>query len=299
MKKIFGYIRDYLSSVDKGVLLATTLLTAVLVAVNYSTGLTDAIEGLALMKQWLAWSLIFAVAFGGSYAILLFFTSKNVFEDKAFLCLLVIACCLFAWKMCGRFFFVFTKDEIQNAYWNKIAYWPFKLLLVTEALWLVWKWDRQGQSFYASKPKGFDAKPYWLMLLIMLPLILLAATQPDFQKVYPKIQHVAFIKEHPRSWLYFLLYELSYGSDFFTIELFFRGFLILAFVRFAGKDAILPMAAFYCAIHFGKPLGECISSYFGGTILGVVVYHTRSIWGGFMVHVGIAWMMELAGLLYK
>jgi hypothetical protein len=78
-------------------------------------------------------------------------------------------------------------------------------------------------------------------------------------------------------WIYKLLYELAYGSDFISVELFFRGFLILAFVKLVGKDAILPMACFYCTIHFGKPLGECISSYFGGMLLGIVVFHTRSI----------------------
>jgi hypothetical protein len=55
------------------------------------------------------------------------------------------------------------------------------------------------------------------------------------------------------------------------------------------------MAMFYCTIHFGKPMGECISSYFGGMLLGVVTYHTKTIFGGFMVHVGIAWLMELGG----
>ncbi|MBL0133872.1 MAG: hypothetical protein IPP79_07630 [Chitinophagaceae bacterium] len=54
------------------------------------------------------------------------------------------------------------------------------------------------------------------------------------------------------------------------------------------------MAAFYCSIHFGKPLLECITSYFGGIILGVIVYRTKSIWGGLLMHLGIAWMMELA-----
>jgi hypothetical protein len=70
---------------------------------------------------------------------------------------------------------------------------------------------------------------------------------------------------------------------------------MLAFIKVAGKDAILPMACFYCTIHFGKPLGECISSYFGGIILGIVVYNTRSVIGGLMVHLGIAWLMELGG----
>jgi hypothetical protein len=57
------------------------------------------------------------------------------------------------------------------------------------------------------------------------------------------------------------------------------------------------MAAFYCTIHFGKPLGECISSYFGGMVLGVLAYRTRSILGGLIVHLGLAWMMELGGWL--
>ncbi|HEY1023007.1 MAG TPA: CPBP family intramembrane glutamic endopeptidase, partial [Flavisolibacter sp.] len=87
------------------------------------------------------------------------------------------------------------------------------------------------------------------------------------------------------------------GLDFFSIELFFRGFLIFAFAKYAGQGAILPMAIFYCTIHFGKPLGECISSYFGGIILGVVAYRTQTILGGFLVHVGIAWLMELGGYL--
>jgi membrane protease YdiL (CAAX protease family) len=133
----------------------------------------------------------------------------------------------------------------------------------------------------------------------MVPLIAAAATLPDFLTVYPKFQQVLFLSQPQRNGWYQLLYELAYGSDFVSIELFFRGFLILAFARWAGKDAILPMALFYCTIHFGKPLGECISSFFGGLILGVITFHTRSIWGGLMVHLGIAWMMELVGYLVK
>jgi hypothetical protein len=60
---------------------------------------------------------------------------------------------------------------------------------------------------------------------------------------------------------------------------------------------IIPVACFYCTIHLGKPMGEAISSFFGGTILGIVVYNTGSIWGGLIVHLGTAWMMELGGWL--
>ena len=123
-----------------------------------------------------------------------------------------------------------------------------------------------------------------------------SSTQNDFLATYPKVKQVAFIAPYVQhSWPYKGLFEISYGLDFVTIELFFRGFLVFAFVRYAGADAIVPMAVFYCSIHFGKPLFECISSFFGGLLLGIVAYRTQSILGGFMVHVGIAWMMELGG----
>lgn len=134
------------------------------------------------------------------------------------------------------------------------------------------------------------------MLLLMVPLIAMASTQPDFLGTYPKLKNILFLQQADPLF-YKLLFELSYGSDFFTIELFFRGFLVLAFAKWVGKDAILPMALFYCTIHFGKPMGECISSFFGGILLGLVTFHTKSIWGGLMVHVGIAWLMEIGGYI--
>ena len=132
----------------------------------------------------------------------------------------------------------------------------------------------------------------------MLPLIAVASTQSDFLAMYPKIKSVLHIDNTIHlSCLHKLLFELSYGSDFLGIEIFFRGFLVLAFIKWVGMDAILPMACFYCTIHFGKPLDECISSYFGGILLGIVVYNTRSIYGGLIVHLGIAWLMEIGGYI--
>jgi membrane protease YdiL (CAAX protease family) len=175
------------------------------------------------------------------------------------------------------------------------VYWPLKLLVITIALLLVWRSCNNDQPFYGTTTRGWDLKPYTIMLALMIPLIALAATQKDFLQVYPKLKNIAFLKNS--AWYYKVLYEISYGLDFFTIELFFRGFLVLGFAKWVGKAAILPMALFYCTIHFGKPLGECISSYFGGLILGAVTLHTRSIWGGLIVHVGIAWLMEVFGYI--
>jgi len=65
--------------------------------------------------------------------------------------------------------------------------------------------------------------------------------------------------------------------------------------RILGGHVVLPMVATYMFLHYGKPLAESISSVFGGYILGIISLYTRKIWGGIMIHVGIAWLMELLG----
>ena len=52
------------------------------------------------------------------------------------------------------------------------------------------------------------------------------------------------------------------------------------------------MVVWYATIHFGRPLGETVSSLIGGYILGVLALSTRSIWGGLLIHIGVAWLME-------
>jgi len=43
-------------------------------------------------------------------------------------------------------------------------------------------------------------------------------------------------------------------------------------------------------------LGEAISSFFGGFILGVHALEKRNIFGGIVIHVGIAYLMEIAAI---
>ncbi len=64
-----------------------------------------------------------------------------------------------------------------------------------------------------------------------------------------------------------------------------------------GKNVILPMAATYAVLHFGKPIGETISSIFGGYILGVIALYSRNIWGGVFIHGGTAFFMEAFAFL--
>jgi membrane protease YdiL (CAAX protease family) len=50
-------------------------------------------------------------------------------------------------------------------------------------------------------------------------------------------------------------------------------------------------------IHFTKPWLEATGAILFGLFLGVLALRTRTIWGGVLVHVSIAFSMDLAALL--
>lgn len=298
MKSITSYIRSYFRETDKRVLSIVSVLTAVLIGLNYYFQIDENISnrhsfGFSFLSRY----FIFLIAFGLPYFIIYKSKPKSNFRQPVFLFLVFFAPAIFALKTSFSIPFNIADNYTMNNYWNHVFYWPVLLLIIITTLFACWRSFDKEQPFYGTRTKDMVWRPYWMMLIIMLPLIAAASTQPDFLAVYPKLKSITSLSNTELSWWHKLLFELSYGSDFISIELFFRGFLILAFVKWAGKDAIVPMACFYCTIHFGKPLGECISSYFGGLLLGIIVYNTRSIWGGLMVHLGIAWLMELGGYI--
>lgn len=299
MKTIFSYIREYFKEVDKRILTWVSVFTGLLIYINYTYKPVEAISSeYSFFYSFISRYAIFLLAFTLPYFLYRMLKKREYTNEPKFIFLVLLAPAIFSLKVALDIPLHFSENIHWNKYWNHIFYWPLLVIITGIILFIVWKiFDRQ-QPFYGIKTKNMNWGPYLLMLLIMLPLVAAASTQPDFLAVYPKLKSIAAVYNEPGiHWWHKLLFEFSYGSDFITIELFFRGFLILAFIKWAGKDAILPMACFYCTIHFGKPLGECISSYFGGMFLGIVVYHTRSIVGGLMVHLGIAWLMELGGYI--
>ncbi len=303
MNLILSYLQDYFRNVDKWLLIFCAGFAAIFLTINYRYGIeTKWLYAISnRFEKFLGFYTVYAIAFIIPFVVLVFARYKEAASQPLFWILLFTAPALFALKVSFGGLTQWIAGDGSNA-WRKyyaiIVNLPSRLLLVAIPLALFWWLQKTTYSFWGVTTKNFNWHPYALMLLIMVPLIAFASTQSDFLRMYPKLKQVAFIDQltnHP--WRYKLLYELSYGLDFLTIELFFRGFLVFAFVRYVGADAVLPMAVFYCSIHFGKPLFECISSFFGGMLLGIIAYRTQSILGGIMVHLGIAWMMEVGGYL--
>jgi len=137
--------------------------------------------------------------------------------------------------------------------------------------------DRPG-GFYGLSIRGFDARPYVFMLVVMAPLVAWASFQPAFLDTYPDYRAgraEAYLGISQA--VTYGVYEASYA------------------LRYA---ALMPMVTLYAFWHFGKPVPEAIGSIFAGYILGVIALRTRSIVGGIIVHVGVALGMDLAAHLH-
>jgi membrane protease YdiL (CAAX protease family) len=134
---------------------------------------------------------------------------------------------------------------------------------------------------------------YGLCLAVVVPAMLLVARQPDFGSYYP------FYKLSSRSWLDLLLWESMYFAQFFALEVFFRGFWLVALRHSLGSGAIFSMCVPYCMIHYGKPYLEANGAIIAGIVLGSLSMRTKSIYSGFLVHITVALSMDLLSLWHR
>jgi hypothetical protein len=158
--------------------------------------------------------------------------------------------------------------------------------------------DKKVDGIYGLSRNSKHIRGYLTFFLLLLPFLVAVSFTSDFQQAYPQFHPWTFdgIFNLP-TWVYTTTYEITYAIDFVKTELLFRGMLVIGMISIMGKKAVLPMVAMYAAIHFGKPLGETLSSVFGGYILGALAYQTRHIWGGVIVHICIALSMEVMGFI--
>jgi hypothetical protein len=325
MRAFIQYFVSWLRSSSRPALLITVFFVASLVAANYTFGIEQRLQilpwYLALAGFFVFFSAVLALVWGLQYEwgwkeqsampVATFHggrlrvataTQPQRYFQPGMVLLLGLAALFFSLKMVHWNLQPLLPRNLRypwNRYTLLVLQLPIKLLLLFFFLWICRRLDLIGDwGSIGLNSREFTPVPYFGMLLLLVPLVGIACVQHDFLAVYPKVKNLGFLNTYVRpAWPWKLVYELCYGLDFLGIELFFRGLLVIGLLRYAGTDAILPMAAFYCTIHFGKPLAECITAFFGGLVLGVLAARTRTIYGGLIVHLGLAWLMELGGLL--
>jgi hypothetical protein len=300
MKQIAASLREFITQLNMRSLALIAVPLTLLTVVNYNVGLEAAMLKIPdLSIRFLACYSLYAAVFCGSMLAAMPWLHRNqLLRNRFFLILLLIAPAIFAWKWASGNL-LSHNGTVAGRYLTIVLNPPLKCAVLFCCLYIIRKTGRYEHPLTGLKFRGVNYRPFLLLLLLSAPVIFFFGSTPAFLELYPRLQRVNFaLNGSSLSWVTALIFELSYAFDFLFVEVYFRGFLVLAFLRYCGNAAILPMAALYCTIHFGKPAVECISSFFGGIMLGVIAYNSKSVIAGLILHLGIGWLMELAGWLW-
>lgn len=121
-----------------------------------------------------------------------------------------------------------------------------------------------------------------LGILLMAPILWLVARGGAMKGYYlPQVEGLP--------WNTFL--------DLFGWEFFFRGFILFAYSRKFGPEALWLQAVPFALAHIGKPEVETLSTIFGGFAFGWVAYRSKSFLYPFLIHwfVGSFTILAAAG----
>jgi membrane protease YdiL (CAAX protease family) len=224
---------------------------------------------------------------------------REPFDRRAIWVLLAIALSMLMSRYFGRASWVAKQGWAQQLFaelplypriWPRLYWAMFKLvnygLVAVLVIKLVYR-ERVRDFGFAGKTD----RRLWLVYLglfaIVVPVVYLVSSMPEFLATYPKYRHAG------RSLTDLLVWEAAYGVQFLMLEMFFRGFILFALARYCGHIAIFIMVVPYTMIHFGKPLPEALGSIVAGVALGTLALRTRSIFGGVAIHCAVAWCMDL------
>jgi len=307
MRQIFEYLKEYQRKhFDLKLYLLISLFLTICFVFNYTYDFEDSVidSYRGTFLHWLYMFLWMMFPFLGVSLLIARVKQIPVFTGSFWL-MLVIGFAILALdrSFIGHLQIIKGLRPIDYRFAARCLNWSSSIFLNVLPLMLVYAIfeSERPRNYYGLALKRFDPKPYFLLLAGAMVFIGIGSFFSDIQSYYPRFQYSGgdnFAEAHGIPvWMSVLLYEITYGSDFVSVEVFFRGFLIHAFVKTLGGYAVLPMVASYAFLHFGKPLTEAISSVFGGYILGIISYNSKNVWGGIIIHMGVAWTMELFGYL--
>ena len=212
----------------------------------------------------------------------------------------VVAFCLLAFDRFAvqhRFIEYFAADLSQNGMAaNDIQFYAqiwlsglcLVLMVLVPVLYILAFPTKSGWGL-THRLKFNDYAIYLILAAIMLPIIWIAAGLPSFQHIYP------FYK--PETLSQWIIFELIYLTQFFCVEFFFRGPLLLRLNARFGLAAIGMMVVPYALLHIYKPFPEALGSIIAGFVLGYLAIKLRSIWPGVLLHCLVALSMDSFALL--
>lgn len=296
MKHLLSYLKQFRQDAGNIAYLLTTIVWLALMIVIFYTVINPKASSFSLAFQAIAYLGTIGL---GVLAQKLFY-KQTIQEASRFWVLMAITVGVLLIRKGFVYHRVWIKAQVPFSlqYWaEQLVVYGFRILIFALPVYLIWRfYDKSSRKgpLYGFSSKTFNPRPYLILLLLIAPFIFWASTTAGFLAQYPiyKANFAAAYLKIP-NWVTAAIFELFYGIDFVFVELFFRGFLIILIGRYFGPQVVILAASIYCLFHLGKPVGETISSFFGGMLLGIFSYYSRSIYGGIVLHLGVAYMMEL------
>lgn len=313
MSQFIRYLQDYFQKhFHLGFYLSVTLFLGLGIFLNYRFDFENSFID-SFHQTWAQWPLMsivtmfpFLVICGLLY---LFNLNRKWLFSLEFWLLFLLATLLIGFQR--SFFLHYTIVDLfelsDRLFIGKLLWYLKSYIITLVPLLVFYRFYEYPQdphkSWYGLKVKGSDFRPYLFLILLVFVGIGLASFIGDLTRYYPRFDKSGgdiFAKAHGiPEWVSILFFELLYGLNFLNIEFFFRGFLVIGFSRILGGNAVMAMVGAYVFLHFGKPMAECISSAFGGYIIGAFAFYSKRIWGGVALHVALAWSMEFFAWLQK
>lgn len=223
---------------------------------------------------------------------------RTGFDWRPVVVLIVVAVSLTIQEEYGQrpYFAELFPRDIHDKYWDlkSFAWWTgFRVggyVLLPVLVILCMPGERLRDYFISFKDFFIKLKIYVGLFMLILPIVIIASQTASFKHTYP------FYRLANRSTFDLLAWEGMYALQFLSLEFFFRGFMLKGLRPALGSQAIFVMIVPYCMIHFGKPVPETLGAIFAGIILGTLAMRTKSIWGGVLIHIGVALTMDMLAL---
>ena len=155
------------------------------------------------------------------------------------------------------------------------------LMLIIPVLIIRMVLDENAREYGATLGDWRFGLKYLLIVgAVMTPFLYMGAKDPALIAEYPLLRQT-----YGADWMNPFLWEATYLVYYIAWEFHFRGFMQLGMEpRVGAVHAILIQTIVSTLIHVRKPFGETFSAIFGGWMMGILAWRTRSIVWGILLH---------------
>jgi membrane protease YdiL (CAAX protease family) len=165
---------------------------------------------------------------------------------------------------------------------TRLKYWDRVILYFIIPLLIILILFRENPKEYGFSPGDWKLGLTYtvICILVMAPIIYYLGSGDVSMKKY----YEPYLRGLP--WTTFL--------DLIGWEFFFRGWILFAYSRKFGHDALWLQAVPFALAHIEKPEIETLSTIFGGFVFGWVAWRTKSFIWPFLIHWFIATFIIIA-----